>query len=119
MKGVLDQVLDTIGAVLLWAGEVIRQVVEFALGGVFTMMRLDFMNLPTPKQVLYVIAVGALVWILYRVFRPVLEFARSLFSILGTLIQRLSDKIPEIAIALVVAWVCAHMVTTFDMSAWN
>lgn len=107
MSEVIDRLLEGIRFVLEWG----VWLVNWSVGKIMAMFGLPFMTLPLWKQIVFVIAVLAILYIGYRFITQMLDAFLNIFRAIIKFITTFVERVPDILIAAAIALVCAWVVT--------
>ena len=78
------------------------------------MFQLPFETLPIWKQVLYVIAIIAIAYLLFRIVTRVMESVIGIGRAFGHLGSTILERIPDVLVAGLVALACAWIITNLN-----
>ena len=86
----------------------------WSFGQMVKMFQLPFETLPIWKQVLYVIAIIAIVYLLFRIVTRVMESVIGIGRAFGHLGSTILERIPDVLVAGLVALACAWIITNLN-----
>ena len=111
---VLGQVMRLVQQGFTLIGHVLSLIWDWSFGQMLRMFQLPFATLPTWKQVLYVLAIVAIVYLLFRVITRLMESVIGIGKAFGHLFSAILERIPDVFVAGLIALVCAWVITNLN-----
>lgn len=112
MKEGLNQAAQLAQQVAQWIGKFLELIWSWSFGQIVNMFEIPFGSLPLWKQVIFLLVVAALVYLLWKVFKDLLEAVQKVLGAALGLFNAIINNLYEILLAGAVALGGAWIITT-------
>ncbi len=110
MNEIVNRAVQLAEQGLNWVFQFLRFIWRWSFGEIIAVFRIPFQTLPLWKQILYVLAVLAIIYFIFRIAMAFLDSALRIFSAVVDLLRAIVEEIPDALIAGIIALVCAWVI---------